>query len=283
MSIKPPPGIRAYHGSPHDFDKFDISKIGTGEGAQAYGHGLYFAENEGVAKQYRKKLSPSTTSEAAAQDLAEANGRSWGDMGAYERQSYIDEAQRQNIQPSRPVNGKTYEVSINAHPDDFLDWDKPLSQQIEKVRGALDSAGYTPYTVVDANGKRIDMSRGQSKADAERFAAFYNGRAIPKEDADFDAVLKAYGLSDNGAKKISSVLRDAGIPGIKYLDQGSRTAGEGSRNYVVFDDKIIDIVKKYGIAAAASMYGLDAVNQAMGAAQDQPQNLLMQGYDQAGY
>ena len=43
-------GIRAFHGSPHDFDKFDVSKIGTGEGAQAYGHGLYFAENEGVAK-----------------------------------------------------------------------------------------------------------------------------------------------------------------------------------------------------------------------------------------
>src|SRR4029079_2118814 len=41
--------IRAYHGSPHDFDKFDLSKIGTGEGAQAYGHGLYFAENEGAA------------------------------------------------------------------------------------------------------------------------------------------------------------------------------------------------------------------------------------------
>jgi GNAT superfamily N-acetyltransferase len=33
------PGIRAYHGSPHDFERFDSSKIGTGEGAQAYGHG----------------------------------------------------------------------------------------------------------------------------------------------------------------------------------------------------------------------------------------------------
>jgi hypothetical protein len=49
--------IRAYHGSPHDFDRFDFSKIGTGEGAQAYGHGLYFAENEGVAADYRKKLA----------------------------------------------------------------------------------------------------------------------------------------------------------------------------------------------------------------------------------
>src|SRR3990167_5273654 len=50
-------GIRAYHGSPHDFDKFDMSRIGTGEGAQAYGHGLYFAENPRVAKQYRDDLA----------------------------------------------------------------------------------------------------------------------------------------------------------------------------------------------------------------------------------
>jgi hypothetical protein len=33
-----PPSITAYHGSPHSFDQFDLSKIGTGEGAQAYGH-----------------------------------------------------------------------------------------------------------------------------------------------------------------------------------------------------------------------------------------------------
>ena len=53
----PPPGIVAYHGSPHSFDQFDTSKIGTGEGAQAYGHGLYFAGNEGVAQAYRKNLA----------------------------------------------------------------------------------------------------------------------------------------------------------------------------------------------------------------------------------
>ena len=54
------PGIAeliAYHGSPHRFKKFDASKIGTGEGAQSYGHGLYFAENPKVAKGYRDALS----------------------------------------------------------------------------------------------------------------------------------------------------------------------------------------------------------------------------------
>ena len=68
----PPPGIVAYHGSPHSFDQFDTSKIGTGEGAQAYGHGLYFAGNEGVAQAYRKNLSgpaPSFTGEIAPEFL----------------------------------------------------------------------------------------------------------------------------------------------------------------------------------------------------------------------
>jgi hypothetical protein len=45
------------------------------------------------------------------------------------------------------------------------------------------------------------------------------------------------------------MLKQAGIPGIKYLDAGSRSAGDGSRNYVVFDPKIIEIVRKYGIGA----------------------------------
>mgnify|MGYP000081260380 CR=1 FL=1 len=45
-------GIRAYHGSPHDFDRFLMDKIGTGEGAQAYGHGLYLADHPEVAKGY---------------------------------------------------------------------------------------------------------------------------------------------------------------------------------------------------------------------------------------
>lgn len=49
--------VDAYHGSPHDFDRFDITKIGTGEGAQVYGHGLYFADNPQIADYYRKTLA----------------------------------------------------------------------------------------------------------------------------------------------------------------------------------------------------------------------------------
>lgn len=61
------------------------------------------------------------------------------------------------------------------------------------------------------------------------------------------------------------MLQQAGIPGIKYLDEVSRGAGKGTRNYVVFDDKLIDIVRKFGIAGAVSA-GLLSEAQAQGLA-----------------
>lgn len=47
----------AYHGSPHKFDAFDLGAIGSGEGAQAHGWGLYFAQNRKISERYREKLS----------------------------------------------------------------------------------------------------------------------------------------------------------------------------------------------------------------------------------
>jgi hypothetical protein len=53
-------GAILFHGSPHKFDNFDSEKIGTGEGAQAYGYGLYLAESKNVADEYAGKLSQKT-------------------------------------------------------------------------------------------------------------------------------------------------------------------------------------------------------------------------------
>jgi hypothetical protein len=64
------------------------------------------------------------------------------------------------------------------------------------------------------------------------------------------------GLSTANDAAISAKLREAGVPGIKYFDQGSRSAKTGTRNFVVFDDKLVSIVRKYGIAGAATIYGV---------------------------
>ena len=47
----------AWHGSPHIFDYFSLDAIGTGEGAQVHGWGLYFAKNRTTAGRYKRKLA----------------------------------------------------------------------------------------------------------------------------------------------------------------------------------------------------------------------------------
>ena len=47
----------AWHGSPHNFDVFDLGAIGSGEGNQAHGWGLYFAKDKKVSKLYKEVLS----------------------------------------------------------------------------------------------------------------------------------------------------------------------------------------------------------------------------------
>src|SRR6185437_12102253 len=68
------PYFEAYHGSPHDFDRFDLDKVGTGEGAQSYGHGLYFAENPAVGTSYRSAGAGLSDVEHIALDALEAAG-----------------------------------------------------------------------------------------------------------------------------------------------------------------------------------------------------------------
>lgn len=44
---------RAWHGSPYDFDSFDLGYIGAGEGDQVHGWGLYFAKDKKISKAYK--------------------------------------------------------------------------------------------------------------------------------------------------------------------------------------------------------------------------------------
>ena len=215
-------GIRAYHGSPHDFDAFDTSKIGTGEGAQAYGHGLYFAENEGVARSYRDSLAGRMNAEerraalsgkdhvVSAVRMMRQDGMEKDAVRDILKKTYKNEPDQ--VIDAAMVSGdpgKMYEVNINADPADFLDWDAPLSAQ--KAKGVY--VAHNP----DITGR--------------------------------DAV---QGLAARlGSKdKVPEYLSGRGIPGIKYLDAGSRGAGDGSRNYVVFDPATIEILKKYGLLGA---------------------------------
>jgi hypothetical protein len=270
--------ITAYHGSPHDFDRFSMSKIGTGEGAQAYGHGLYFAEAEPVARMYRDQLSQGNTA-AARRTLESVGGdvdkaiteteaklrrlderAAAGDFGGDERrfaaQRQIQQdkiSQLRGFKETGEFNaGRMYEVNIAANPEDFLDWDKPLSEQPKKVQDFANARWQQIY------GRNPDPS-----IEGEYIAKM----ASPQHGIDDLKWLDTSPAADQAAR-----LREAGIPGIKYLDQGSRAAGEGSRNYVVFDENLIEIVKKYGIAGAATLLGVSAIDVEQALADNLPQS-----------
>ena len=228
--------IRAYHGSPHSFEKFSSEKIGTGEGAQAYGHGLYFAEAEDVAKTYKR------AGDYASRELDVINGqlsqlaREMDQYrgGTYDKftdpRGYELKAQYDALMQKKMNLGHMYEVEINADPARFLDWDKPLSGQSPEVIDQVNRA--VRY--------KIDSLKDDMRG-ADIYGKFRHRFADPNN------------AFDSGYPGASAALQQAGIPGIRYLDQGSRTAGQGSSNYVVFpsQDEIIQILRKYGMAVPA--------------------------------
>lgn len=207
--VKPAPagqlGMTAYHGSPHTFDKFSLDKIGTGEGAQAYGHGLYLAEHPNVAEAYKSagdystrlfidgkenNLSPAANSWLVANQLnpakaladAKAEGVPSDVLGE------LQSVGSSSIKWGSDSNaGNLYKTDI---PDEavarFLDWDKPLSQQAPEVQKA--------FGEVDPNGR---INTGLA----------------------YERWRQQQGVDPSVA---SEKLKALGIPGIRYLDGGSR-------------------------------------------------------------
>jgi hypothetical protein len=241
-------GAIVFHGSPHKFDKFDASKIGTGEGAQAYGHGLYLAESPEVARSYQTALSPggkslSIDGARPVMDISGPGGVPSSAAGkvmnqaimALQQAKDVDKAiasaaspevraaiekLRGRVQFSDP--GSLYKVDL---PDDkiarMLDWDKPLSQQAPEVReavGGIKSTLTGPFSR-DMTGDQLLMH--------------------------IQSTLKGVG---RGSEKAESVLRSSGVPGIRYLDGGSRGTGAGTSNFVVFpgEEQFLRILERNG-------------------------------------
>lgn len=109
----------------------------------------------------------------------------------------------------RQSEGQTYRVEI---PDDdvLLDWDKPLSEQPEKVRAVIDQA----IAALDEEGQQFIRGRG----DKNKGFNLYNALTVSS--------------NIDGARGASMLLNSLGIKGIKYQ---SRQAEAGNFNFVVFD------------------------------------------------
>lgn len=287
-----------------------MDKIGTGEGAQAFGYGLYGAENEGVARGYRDVLSADAVTNdpsVNAFDIVKNMGgnvqaatdlvRSVAENASPDTQQFLRETlkhlENKTYSDLGRSRGYMYELDVNANPQAFLDWDRPISEQpqILSLLGMPPIRSYaTIFEEADSLMKAGDASVGRKNGWMENPEISARVNDLKKElnqtpsDMSVQNLLMQIGgdvpnpqgfNADRAMVAASGKLREAGVPGIRYLDAGSRSTG-GTRNYVIFDENLINIVRKYGIAGAAAMLGMSQadVAQAMG---QQPQGLLESG------
>jgi hypothetical protein len=256
--------LDVYHGTPHRFEpteanplgEFDASKIGTGEGAQAFGHGIYFAENPDVAKGYKTaneltqtlvggkvidaadprfqaavRVSRDGYKNALNKTMEEAKSEFLTPEG---RQSRILLAEQIKALKGEKVGSKTTGAFYKADlPDEMidrmLDWDKPLSEQPESVQTIL---------------------KNLAKKDAEKYGEgggldYYMG---DPDSYDGESVYRYLAEQQDSQVNTSEYFKNLGIPGIKYLDAGSRggDSATGTRNFVVFpgEEKKVKILKR---------------------------------------
>jgi hypothetical protein len=243
---------RAWHGTPHrGIDKFSTDKVGTGEGAQAYGWGLYFASKREVAEWYRenltgrdngKRLEIQGTHTPAQQEAANLFADYFADSD-YENFADVDRGQLDgwatiaqddgvsaavvdalrslDVSKLREPTGQVYEVEIPEDTDMLL-WDKPVPDEtLRKVAEASVARG-----LIGDVDEALDLL----------------------EQVDRRGELLYMGLSEQlgSDRAASQFLYDLGIKGIKYLDGNSRDGKGSTYNYVIFSGDDVAVKSQAG-------------------------------------
>lgn len=253
--------LDVYHGTPHRFPEteanplgeFNASKIGTGEGEQAFGYGIYLAESPSVAQHYSTggggfvpvqgkdnvyfngqwvqdfsdKKSPEglakyAMSQSSTGTTIKEKTETLNKIGRKDAADWLEK----NADKFNQSKGNLYTADLpDEMIDRMLDWEKPLSEQSEFVKAAIRAMPNAPDESKWKNWTgeylyRIHLQRG--------------GRESPEKPLKVTA---------------SEKLQNASIPGIKYLDAGSRSRGlsaTGTRNFVVFpgEEKKVRILER---------------------------------------
>lgn len=269
-----------FHGSPHTFDRFSLDHVGTGEGLQAYGWGLYFAEHRGIAEHYFKALA----------ERPEIKRVTLGSLsfGSYNNFDYTRKASQSSIENIRAGIAEDLMVAeqdlIDAGPSGFRDivlktlddrianyydpaHDAKLIAAAKDLRRMLERPGALKLELGEAKGGiyKIDIPdeavgrmllwdvplsqqpefvRSAIPADAWAAAAKAIGIS-PDEMTGGQFYTRNFhadtgAMPANGPKMEAAWLGGLGIPGLRYWDGSSRTEGEGTRNVVLWDQGVID-------------------------------------------
>ena len=264
---------RVWHGTPHDFDHFDHSKMGTGEGNQTFGWGTYLTgdKNSGVyyATLRRSSFNPSAPipiekSEvlklgmvlehrakvmSAEQALANAIASGTSEHVAVLKEK-LEKARKSLRDWVSKVSG-----DVQAKEKDFKKWQEERDKELEYWKENHDawSAYLMSVEIPDTETHRyLNWSESVPAEELSRINAALEERGYAPlelgEDATGELVYEKLGVGTD--KENSEFLHDAlDYVGIEYPAGSKMTGYEGDEhNYVIFDEsdaKIIDKVKLF--------------------------------------
>lgn len=261
----------AYHGTPFqgDIEQFMTDHVGTGEGRQAFGWGLYFAEKTGVAKTYQmmggrkaynemRDIIPDMAEWDEIVDLIEAGEFSQNQKAFLEALNDDDllgfdspiqaihaalSNQADNWERSPALiaatdklfKGGLYQVELDVNDSNVLQWDKDMIKQ----KSIIDML---PAEEVEAMRDELE-AHDQPELEDLTGRHFYQLVRRLAADGGFDFETPD-GNYDNADRTASLYLESRGLHGIKFLDGTSRKKGEGTYNYVVFNGKYVKDINR---------------------------------------
>lgn len=232
--------VIAYHGGPHSFDKFSTQYMGTGEGANTFGWGLYFTDLEDIARDYANRLYDKSKLEEINKRLSEISKEldkyQSGEYGKYNspigyklKKEYDDLI---NSRQSEIRKNKTlYKVSLHKGktPEQYtwLEWDKEIKKNIIIL-------------LFNKLGLENDNDQININYEIENFLKF--------NDRSGEGIYKYISNQLGSDKEASLFLLRAGIDGIKYpaesIARGTTSDNARGFNYVVFDENAVNIEKQ---------------------------------------
>ena len=247
----------AYHGTPHRFDEFSTDNIGTGEGAQAHGWGLYFAADKNISEIYRKNLVDGYSAINTLKYKGKTINNETLETVLYKLKSDSFEEALRYINNKIDYYGKRYKNAKEKYPNsaEYLKNEKSLLDKAINIKNSLNEIDINDIKLEQGQLFEVDIPEDDVLLDEQKpfskqpekvqkalreLAEEYTGLNDEFEyDQNGEAIYKYLSYHAGSQQDASMELNDVGIKGITY---NGHTDG---KCYVIFDDKAINVLKTY--------------------------------------
>nr|DAF68614.1 MAG TPA: crystallin beta/gamma motif-containing protein [Caudoviricetes sp.] len=247
----------AWHGSPHDFDTFDLGAIGTGEGNQAHGWGLYFAKNREVAQAYKDVLGIDSVEIISGDTKYRLND----DIEWYDNKTKsIIDAENPLSMALTTLSEEGESTKAIKNLTDFIKSKKDnksdyVVAQVKRAEQAIqilkdnhfDTHQWNTMFEVDIpeneyllnEQENIEKQSPIVKKAVSKISNELNSSVLNNSNLSGKEFYRLLSKELGGDKSASRKLSDFGVKGITYKGEQDGIC------FVVFDDKAIKVIEKY--------------------------------------